>query len=126
MMRLAVDGLISFSGAPLRLVTYLGLATALAATGLTGWAVWDAVWHRSAPRGWASLLVVVLFMGAAQMLSLGIVGEYVRRIFLEVKRRPTYVLSERPSGRRPMRADRPSSPTRRTVHRDRAAQRRSA
>ena len=91
---LAVEGLVSFSAYPLRLVTYLGLATAVAAVALTGWALNDAIRHQTAPRGWASTLVVVLFMGAIQLLSLGIIGEYIRLIFLETKNRPTYIVAE--------------------------------
>jgi dolichol-phosphate mannosyltransferase len=91
---LAADGLVDFSSYPLRVVTYLGLAAVLLAALLGGWAVLDAVTNNSTPRGWASLLVVVLFMGAIQLISLGVVGEYVRRIFLEVKGRPTYIVRD--------------------------------
>jgi dolichol-phosphate mannosyltransferase len=89
---LALDGILNFSGSPLRLVTYLGLLSAAGAAGLGAWAVADAVSNRSTPRGWASLIVVVLAMGAVQLVSLGVVGEYVRRIFLEVKGRPAYIV----------------------------------
>jgi dolichol-phosphate mannosyltransferase len=92
--RLAVDGLVSFSGYPLRIVTHVGLLVAALALVLTGWVVRDAAIHHSAPRGWASTLVVLLFLGSVQMLSLGIVGEYVRRIFLEVKGRPGFIVRE--------------------------------
>ena len=98
---LAVDGLVSFSAAPLRLVTRLGLASALVALGLLGWALLDALRNRTAPRGWASTIVVVLFMGAVQLISLGIVGEYIRLIFVEVKRRPTYIVGRRRGGPEP-------------------------
>jgi glycosyltransferase involved in cell wall biosynthesis len=89
---LAVDGLVSFSSYPLRLVTYVGLATAGTAVALAVWVLNDAIHHHTAPRGWASTLVVVLFMGAIQLLSLGIIGEYIRLIFLETKQRPTFVI----------------------------------
>jgi glycosyltransferase involved in cell wall biosynthesis len=91
---LAVDGLVSFSGYPLRMVTYLGMATVGVALALTAWALNDAIRHHSAPQGWASILIVVLFMGAVQLLSLGIIGEYIRLIFLETKNRPTYIVAE--------------------------------
>lgn len=90
---LAVDGILNHSGYPLRLVTYLGLLSAAAAAILATWAVCDAISNQSTPRGWASLIVVMLFMGAIQLVSLGVVGEYVRRIFLEVKGRPTYIVA---------------------------------
>jgi len=89
---LALDGLVSFSSYPLRLVTQLGLATIFAAMILLVWVLRDAFIHRTAPPGWASTVVVVLFMGAVQLFSIGILGEYLRLIFLEVKQRPTYIV----------------------------------
>jgi dolichol-phosphate mannosyltransferase len=91
---LAIDGLISFSSYPLRLVTYLGVVTILVAIGLLLWVLSDALYHRTAPQGWASTLVTVLFMGSIQLFSLGIIGEYIRLIFLETKGRPTYIVRE--------------------------------
>ena len=97
LIRLALDGIISFSSAPLNLVTYLGLASGgLAILGLF-WLMVDAWIRAQTPSGWATAIVVVLFMGAVQLLSLGIVGEYVRRIFLEVKGRPTYIVRDVPA-----------------------------
>jgi len=89
---LAVDGLVSFSGYPLRLVTHLGLVSAALALTLAIWVFIDAYIQRSAPRGWASTIVVVLFMGSVQLISLGIIGEYIRLIFLESKGRPPYIV----------------------------------
>lgn len=94
---LAIDGMVSFSGYPLRLLTYLGLGTAALAAMMTAWVFVDAFVHQTAPRGWASVIVAVLFMGSMQMVGLGIIGEYVRLIFLETKGRPTYIVSERRS-----------------------------
>lgn len=93
LLTLAADGLISFSGAPLRLATWVGLTTSVIALGLIAWVLVDAWGHQTAPRGWASTLAAVLFMGAVQLLSLGIIGEYVRLIFVEAKGRPSYVVS---------------------------------
>ncbi len=104
LIRLAVDGLVSFSGYPLRLVTYFGFLSAALAIGLSVWVVVDAISNRATPRGWASTMIVVLFMGAVQLLSLGIIGEYIRRIFLEAKGRPTYIVGavrkDEPDGRK--------------------------
>ena len=91
---LAIDGLISFSSYPLRLVTSLGLVTICLAMILLIWILSDAMYNQSAPRGWASTLVTVLFMGSIQLFSLGIMGEYIRLIFLESKQRPTYVIRD--------------------------------
>ena len=101
---LAIDGLISFSSSPLRLVTYAGLAAAGHRPRP------DRLGHQrrhppsERPRGWASTMIVVLFMGAVQLLSLGVIGEYIRLIFLEAKQRPTYIVSELRRHPRPIQA----------------------
>ncbi|MBY0524997.1 MAG: glycosyltransferase family 2 protein [Gemmataceae bacterium] len=92
LVRLAIDGLISFSSYPMTLVTYLGLTSAGLALILTVWVLTDSLCSGTAPRGWASTILVVLYMSTVQLISLGIMGEYVRRIFLEVKGRPTYIV----------------------------------
>jgi dolichol-phosphate mannosyltransferase len=94
LLALAINGLVSFSSYPLRAVTYLGLATIGIALILLFWVLGDAFYNRTGPRGWASTIVVVLFMGSVQLISLGIIGEYIRLIFLEAKRRPTYIVGE--------------------------------
>jgi dolichol-phosphate mannosyltransferase len=92
LLGLAADGLISFSNYPLRLATYLGLVSVVVSMVVGIWVIADAFSNKSAPQGWASTIVIVLFMGAIQLLTLGIMGEYMRRIFLEAKRRPTYIV----------------------------------
>jgi dolichol-phosphate mannosyltransferase len=104
LVRLAVDGLVSFSGSPLTVVTYLGLTSAALALALTVWVVVDALSNQETPRGWASTIIVVLFMSAVQLLSLGVIGEYIRRIFLETKGRPSYIVREVLSSAPPARA----------------------
>lgn len=94
LVMLAIDGLISFSGYPLRLATYLGLFTISIALALLVWVVSSALYNKSVPQGWASTVVTVLFMGSIQLFSLGIIGEYIRLIFLETKGRPTYVVRD--------------------------------
>lgn len=94
LVRLALDGLFSFSSVPLRLVSYLGAGGVLAAGLLTLWVLIDAISNQQTPRGWPSLIIVVLFMGSVQLVSLGIIGEYLHRIFVEVKGRPTYLVRE--------------------------------
>jgi polyisoprenyl-phosphate glycosyltransferase len=76
------------------LVTYLGLVTICIALALLVWVVSSALYNRTVPQGWASTLVTVLFMGSIQLFSLGIIGEYIRLIFLETKRRPTYIVRD--------------------------------
>jgi len=98
LFRLALDGLVGFSSFPLTMVTYLGLACGVLAVLLTiGLTV--SAWRQDAlPAGWLCAVLVMLYLGATQLLSLGIVGEYVRRIFLEVKGRPTYLVDRAARG----------------------------
>jgi dolichol-phosphate mannosyltransferase len=110
LLKLAADGLVSFSGAPLRLVMRLGLLGVLAGFALGLWVLLDTIFIHRAPRGWASLACLVLLMSSIQLLSLGIIGEYLSRIFLEVKGRPTYLIanvSEQRRGQAPIIPGRP-------------------
>jgi polyisoprenyl-phosphate glycosyltransferase len=91
---LGVDGLVSFSSYPLRVLTYLGFATVLASAFVAVWVVVDAVSNHTAPRGWASVMAAILFVGSIQLIGLGVIGEYIRLIFLESKRRPMYIIGE--------------------------------
>jgi dolichol-phosphate mannosyltransferase len=95
MLNFAMDGIISFSLVPLKLAIWTGfLAIWVAAAGIIV-AIVDRLLNKQLPRGWASLFVAVLFMGGVQLVSLGILGEYLGRIYTEVKRRPLYVVQER-------------------------------
>jgi dolichol-phosphate mannosyltransferase len=95
MVSFAMDGIISFSLVPLKLAIWTGfLAIWIAVAGIIV-AIIDRVMDKNLTRGWASLFVAVLFMGGVQLVSLGILGEYLGRIYTEVKRRPLYVVQER-------------------------------
>lgn len=94
LLSLAFDGLVSYSYVPLRLVSNVGLgvsAVALLYMGylLMAWTIGDR-----AIEGWVSTVVIMLFLGGVQLLSLGVIGEYVGRIFEEVKRRPQYIVRD--------------------------------
>lgn len=93
LIQLAFDGLVSFSSLPLRLVSLMGLFTLLVSVAILGWVLADAWLGHTAPRGWASLAALVLFSGSVQMIALGIVGEYLRQIFLETKKRPSAIVA---------------------------------
>lgn len=90
--RLALDGLIGFSSFPLAFVTYLGFGAAAASVALIAWVLWQNIVNHVGPQGWASTIAVVLLTSAVQLLSLGIIGEYIQRIFREVKGRPTFLI----------------------------------
>jgi dolichol-phosphate mannosyltransferase len=99
LVKLAMDGLVSFSSVPLRMVTRLGVLSLLLAFLIGCWVVgatfyqWHTGSHHNTQRGWASLACIVLIMSSVQMISLGIIGEYMARIFAEVKGRPTFMIA---------------------------------
>lgn len=88
----AIEGVTSFTTAPLRLATYVGAVVALAAFGFGAWIVADTMLHGNPVAGYPSLIVVVLFLGGVQLISIGVLGEYVGRMFEETKRRPLYLV----------------------------------
>ncbi len=95
LIKLAYDGLISYSFVPLRMVTHLGfLISVVAFAAVVYLLTLRVVYGEHLITGWTSTVVIVLFLGGIQLLSLGILGEYVGRIFDEVKRRPLYVVKE--------------------------------
>lgn len=94
MLALAINGITSLSVKPIRIITWVGLLVALVSfVGI----IWTLVTHAmgNAVAGWASMTAVICFMGGVQMLSLGVIGEYVGKIYLETKHRPRYIISER-------------------------------
>jgi glycosyltransferase involved in cell wall biosynthesis len=88
----AIDGIVSFSSAPLRVWTYCGAALALGALCYAAFILLDVVFFGIAVPGYASLILVLLFSTAANLISLGMIGEYVSRLFVETKRRPIYLV----------------------------------
>ncbi len=94
LVRLALSGYVGFSTMPLRLSTFLGGIAAALGMGLGTWSVVLKLLGDPAPRGWASVFSAVLFVGGVQLLMLGILGEYVGRVYDEVRRRPLFVVRE--------------------------------
>jgi polyisoprenyl-phosphate glycosyltransferase len=93
MLRLAIDAITGFSIQPLRAASYLGLLFGLAGLALLGYSL--MMWFANQTvRGWTSLISVVLLMGSVQILLLGILGEYVGRLFVESKRRPLFIIRD--------------------------------
>jgi glycosyltransferase involved in cell wall biosynthesis len=91
---LAVEGLTSFTTAPLRLTTILGLGVSLLAMFYMCWVLFNALCYGDPVAGYPTLMTVMLFLGGVQLLSLGIIGEYLGRVFTESKRRPIYLVDE--------------------------------
>ena len=94
MLGLAIDGITSLSIKPIRLISGLGFGISIISFMLM---VWSVISHLmgSTITGWASTLSIICFLGGIQLLSLGIIGEYVGKIYMETKARPRYIISER-------------------------------
>ncbi|EHM2418587.1 glycosyltransferase, partial [Salmonella enterica] len=89
---LALEGITSFSTFPLRIWTYIGLAVAGVAFLYGAWMIFDTLAFGNAVRGYPSLLVSILFLGGIQLIGIGVLGEYIGRIYIETKARPKYIL----------------------------------
>ncbi|MGY0620313.1 glycosyltransferase family 2 protein [Lysobacter sp. A378] len=89
---LALEGITSFSTAPLRLATYLGLLTALVAFAYGAWVIGKALFWGDPVQGWPTMMAVILFLGGVQLIALGLIGEYLGRLYEESKQRPLYLV----------------------------------
>lgn len=90
MLALAFDGITSFSVTPLRFIAALGMAVFLMSFGMVAWVLYGRLFMNTAIPGWASSVIPVYFLGGIQLLSIGVVGEYVAKIYMETKRRPRF------------------------------------
>lgn len=94
MLALAVDGITSLSVKPLRLITGFGVFVAFASFIGVIWALVSAIVGKTVP-GWASMTCIICFVSGVQLVCLGIIGEYIGKIYMETKQRPRYIISER-------------------------------
>ena len=94
MLALAFDGITSLSVKPIRFITGLGLIFSVLSFIGVLWAIVASILGRTV-AGWASTMCIVCFMGGIQLLCLGVIGEYIGKIYLETKARPRYIISER-------------------------------
>lgn len=94
MLALAWQGVTSFSAAPLRAITTMGLLVSLISLGMGFWALWVRLFSDQAIPGWASIVIPLFLLSGVQLLSLGVIGEYVAKVFMETKRRPMYLVEE--------------------------------
>ncbi|TFG91099.1 MAG: hypothetical protein E4H16_00450 [Candidatus Atribacteria bacterium] len=92
LFNLALDGITSFTTTPLKLSTYLGLLTAFGALCSGFIVIFKTLIYGESVKGYPSLMVVILFLGGIQLIALGIIGEYLARMFDESKNRPLYFL----------------------------------
>ncbi|MGC6555893.1 glycosyltransferase family 2 protein [Escherichia coli] len=91
---LALEGITSFSTFPLRMWTYIGLAVASLAFIYGAWMILDKLLFGNSVPGYPSLLVSILFLGGIQLIGIGVLGEYIGRIYIETKKRPKYILKK--------------------------------
>jgi hypothetical protein len=94
MFALAFDGITSLSIKPIRMVTCTGALVSFLGLIAIFWAIISQILGRTV-TGWASMVCIIAFMGGIQLLSLGVIGEYIGKIYLETKQRPRYIISER-------------------------------
>lgn len=102
LFQLAVEGITSFSTAPLRVATWTGLSASILSFGYGLWVLTKALLYGDPVRGYPTLMLVILFLGGVQLLALGVIGEYLGRNYAESKQRPLYFVEERrpPAGKR--------------------------
>lgn len=94
MLTLALDGITSLSVRPIRIITLFGCLVALASFIGIIWSIIVQLTGNSV-AGWASLTAILCFLGGVQLISLGIIGEYIGKIYLETKQRPRYIIAEK-------------------------------
>jgi polyisoprenyl-phosphate glycosyltransferase len=94
MVKFALDGITSFSVIPLRFATWLGMCSGVIAVLTAAWAFYAHFFAKGVIPGWTTIMIAVALAASAQLIMIGILGEYVGRIYEEVKRRPLYIVSE--------------------------------
>ena len=94
MVAFAWEGITSFSTIPLRIASFTGFMISLGSVGLMMWAFYVRIAGEAIP-GWASIVIPLFFIGGLNILFLGLIGEYIGKIYLEVKRRPLFIIKER-------------------------------
>ncbi|MBO5628305.1 MAG: glycosyltransferase family 2 protein [Aeriscardovia sp.] len=91
---LAIEGITSFTTTPLRIATFVGIIVAIWALGYMAWIIFKVFMWGDPVAGYPTIMTVMLFLGAVQLIAIGILGEYIGRIFNETKNRPTYLVNE--------------------------------
>lgn len=94
MLAFALDGITSFSVVPLRMITFIGFIVFTVSTLMSGWVIIIKWFGERAVPGWASTVLPMYFIGGIQILCIGIIGEYLGKIYTEVKNRPRYIIEK--------------------------------
>ncbi len=92
MMKFALDGVVSFSSSPLHAALYFGFAVSVLSFLYGAYAIYVKLFTTESVPGWASVLTVVSFLGGIQLVTVGIIGLYLGKLFGEVKKRPRYII----------------------------------
>lgn len=121
MLEFALNGITSFSTAPLRLITLLGFVVALACIVLAMWALAAKLTGAEAVPGWASTILPIYFLGGIQLFCAGVLGEYVGKIYMEIKRRPRFLIETIAEQRRSASASMATASRRHGIRGQRAA-----
>ena len=96
MVKFAYDGITSFSYFPLKMATYLGVASAFMGFVWGIYAIYQKIYHpETTVQGWATVVVAIFFLGGIQLIVLGIIGEYIGRIYTEAQNRPSYIIRQK-------------------------------
>lgn len=94
MLSFSIDGITSFSSRPIRYIFFLGVIFLLIDIVIAGYVLWS-YFHDNAIRGWSSIMLSIWFVGGCVLIGMGIIGEYIGKIFIEVKQRPRFNIAER-------------------------------
>ncbi len=94
MVSLALNGIMSFTEIPLRIITVLGMLVSLFSFGMAAWALVTKVFNPAAVPGWASVVIPLYMLGGIQLLCLGVVGQYLAKIYSEAKARPRFIIEK--------------------------------
>jgi hypothetical protein len=94
MLALALDAVTSFSVVPLRMISALGVLVFLFSIGMGVWTLWVRLFTERAVPGWTSTLLPIYALGGLQILCVGILGEYLGKVYQETKRRPRYIIEK--------------------------------
>ncbi|MFC1630864.1 glycosyltransferase family 2 protein [Pseudomonadota bacterium] len=94
MLSLALNGVTSFTSFPLRLIAILGLLILSVTIMLSIWALWVSIYDESAVPGWASSVLPMYLLGGIQLFSIGVIGEYIGKIYMETKERPRFIIEK--------------------------------
>jgi glycosyltransferase involved in cell wall biosynthesis len=94
MLNFAISGIVSFSRAPLKISIIIGLVISFLSIAYGLFSIMIYFTNSSLPAGWTTLITAISFLGGLQLISIGIIGEYISSIFDEVKKRPLYIIEE--------------------------------